>query len=106
MGPFNEGREKKLGMRIGINTGPLVRGDLGSRVVRRDYTVIGDTVNRANRYESKCPVGGVMISQSTRDALGDLIKVQPGVLLELKGVKEPVMGHVVESIEPKAEDQS
>src|SRR5439155_1588784 len=73
MPAFNEGREPKLRMRIGINTGPLIRGDLGSRVVRRDYTVIGDTVNRANRYESKCPVGGVMISQSTRDALGDAL---------------------------------
>jgi len=103
MAPFNEGREPKLSMRIGINTGPLVRGDLGSRVVRRDYTVIGDTVNRANRYEAKCPVGGVMISQSTRDALGDLIQVQPAARLELKGVKEPVMGYVVESIAPRRE---
>ena len=104
MAPFNEGRDKKLAMRIGINTGPLVRGDLGSRVVRRDYTVIGDTVNRANRYESKCPVGRVMISQSTRDALGDRIQVLPGAELELKGVKEPVMGYVVESIAPRLED--
>ena len=106
MAPFNEGREKKLAMRIGINTGPLVRGDLGARVVRRDYTVIGDTVNRANRYESKCPIGRVMISQSTRDALGDLVSVAPGAVLELKGVKEPVMGYVVESIAPRSEEQS
>ena len=103
MAAFNEGREKKLAMRIGINTGPLVRGDLGSRVVRRDYTVIGDTVNRANRYESKCPVGGVMISQSTREALGELIVARAADKLELKGVKEPVVGYVVESIAPRRE---
>ena len=103
MAAFNEGRDKKLAMRIGINTGPLVRGDLGARVVRRDYTVIGDTVNRANRYESKCPVGGVMVSQSTRDALGDKITARPLGGLELKGVKDPVVGWVVESIVPRDE---
>lgn len=106
MGPFNAGRDSKLAMRIGINTGPLIRGDLGSRVVRRDYTVIGDTVNRANRYESKCPIGGVMISQSTRDALGDLVQVRAVPGLELKGVKDPVIGYVVESIRPREADAS
>ncbi len=98
MAGFNAGRSVELAMRIGINTGPLIRGDLGSRVVRRDYTVIGDTVNRANRYESKCPVGGVMISQSTRDALGESAVVRPVPGLSLKGVSEPVVAYVVESI--------
>jgi CheY-like chemotaxis protein len=98
---FNEGRPVKLQMRIGVNTGPVVRGDLGSRFVRRDYTVIGDTVNRANRYEMQSPHGGVLISQSTRDALGDLIEVEQMPGLELKGVAEPVTAYSVLSIRPK-----
>jgi len=95
---FNQGRSVQLAMRIGINTGPVVRGDLGSRVVRRDYTVIGDTVNQANRYESRCPPGAVLISASTRSALGDRARVSELPGLALKGVAAPVTGYVVESL--------
>ena len=95
---FNEGRGIKLAMRIGINTGPLVRGDLGSRVFRRDYTVIGDTVNQANRYEQKCPHGGVMVSASTRAELGEGARVTAVEGLQLKGVALPVVGYVVHSL--------
>jgi adenylate cyclase len=103
MAGFNEGRPIRLQMRIGVNTGPLVRGDLGSRFVRRDYTVIGDTVNRANRYESKAPVGGVLVSASTRDVLGDRAVVEAVPGLELKGVTEPVTAYLVRSLAPPEE---
>jgi CheY-like chemotaxis protein/class 3 adenylate cyclase len=98
MPAFNHDRSVKLTMRIGINTGPVIRGDLGSRVVRRDYTVIGDTVNQANRYESRCPPGRVLISASTRSALGARAQVSELPGLELKGVATPVTGYVVESL--------
>ena len=104
MPAFNAGRPVQLKMRIGINTGPLVRGDLGSRFVRRDYTVIGDTVNQANRYETRCPHGGVLVSQSTydalRDALGDGVVARAVPGLELKGVAAPVTGWVIEALPP------
>ncbi len=98
MPAFNAGRGIQLSMRIGINTGPVVRGDLGSRVVRRDYTVIGDTVNQANRYEQKCPHDAVLVSASTRAVLGPAATVREVTGLQLKGVAEPVTGYVVESI--------
>jgi DNA-binding response OmpR family regulator len=101
MPAFNEGRAIQLAMRIGINTGPVVRGDLGSRVFRRDYTVIGDTVNQANRYEAKAPHNGVLISQSTRDALGDKARFREVPDLQLKGVGAPVTGYVIEDIDPE-----
>jgi class 3 adenylate cyclase len=96
---FNRGRGAQLAMRIGSNTGPGVRGDLGSRVVRRDYTVIGDTVNQANRYESRCPPGAVLISASTRQPLGARAQVTELSGLELKGIATPVTGYVVEALE-------
>jgi CheY-like chemotaxis protein len=95
---FNQDRPAKLAMRIGINTGPVVRGDLGARVVRRDYTVIGDTVNQANRYESRCPPGAVLVSASTRAALGVRAHVSELPGLALKGIATPVTGYVVESL--------
>jgi adenylate cyclase len=99
MPAFNAGRAVQLTMRIGINTGPVVRGDLGSRVVRRDYTVIGDTVNQANRYEARCPPGRVLISASTRGALGARAQVSELPGLELKGVATPVTGYVVDALD-------
>ena len=101
---FNEGRTLKLAMRIGVNTGPVIRGDLGSRVFRRDYTVIGDTVNQANRYESRCPPGEVLVSASTREILGDRATVRELTGLALKGVAEPVTAYVVESLTPPVEE--
>ncbi len=86
---------KPVVMRIGVNCGPLVRGDLGSRFVRRDFTCIGDTVNRAQRHESACPLGGVLLSQAAYDRLSkDVIAEElPGI--KLKGLDEPVSGWVL-----------
>ena len=84
-----------LVMRIGVNSGPCVRGDLGSRFVRRDYTVIGDTVNRAQRHESKCPKGAVLLSADTYALVREHVRVEPLEGLELKGIDQPVTGYVL-----------
>jgi CheY-like chemotaxis protein/class 3 adenylate cyclase len=95
---WNATRGSTINMRIGINTGPLVRGDLGSRFVRRDYTVIGDTVNRANRFEANAPHGGVMVSKSTYDPIRERVVAEERQGVVLKGVGEAVVAYVIQGL--------
>jgi len=92
------GREPPLQIRIGVNTGPAVRGDIGSRYVRRDYTAIGDTVNRAQRYEANAPKGGVLISAETYARVKDSVTCEPLTGLKLKGIENPITAYVVTGI--------
>jgi DNA-binding response OmpR family regulator len=87
---WNRGRSTELMMRVGVNMGPVVRGDIGSRHVRRDYTVIGDVVNRAQRFEANAPRGGVLVGERTYLATRDFVEYEARPGMMLKGVTQPV----------------
>jgi adenylate cyclase len=100
---WNHAAGNDMAIRVGINSGPVVRGDIGSRHVRRDFTVIGDVVNRAQRFESSAPVRGVLVGDNVYRAVKDQVIADPAPGLKLKGVDEPVMAYVVRALKERVE---
>lgn len=91
----NAGRENKLGVRIGIDTGEVVVGNIGQR---GQYTAVGDPVNTANRVQAAAEPSTVYISEETAHIVKPrfrLTELEPRLL---KGKAEPVKLFRVEGL--------
>ena len=77
-------------MGIGIHTGQVVVGNIGSPE-RMKYGVVGSHVNLTSRIQS-CTTGGqILVSETTRQEVGNMLKIGKQMEVKAKGVEHPVI---------------
>ena len=89
----------ELEMGIGINTGTVIVGNIGSDI-RIKYGVVGAPVNIAARIESNALGGQVLIGETTYLAAKNHIHVKPPRTAMMKGMKAPLVFYPVTKIDP------
>ena len=77
-------------MGIGIHTGQVVLGNIGSPE-RMKYGVVGSNVNLTSRIQA-CTIGGqILVSETTRQEVGNKLKIGKQMEVRAKGVEQPVI---------------
>ena len=93
---MNSKQDQKLNMRIAINSGLAITGDIGSPK-RREFTVLGDVVNTAARIESEVAApGDIVISGDTFNRIRDKVMVRALGAKLLRGRAAPLEMYAVE----------
>jgi class 3 adenylate cyclase/tetratricopeptide (TPR) repeat protein len=99
---YAQGLAAPLELVVGINTGPLVAGDVRGRVIR-EFHVLGDAVNVAARLKSRAPRGAVYVGPETRREAGDAFEWTELGSTKLKGKAEEIaIFELVRSLERRA----
>jgi len=81
---------------IGINSGEMVSGNIGSASLKRlDYTVIGDSVNLAQRLQSVAKAGQILITQEIYHLAKESFMCKPAGEFTLKNKVKPVVTYEV-----------
>ncbi len=97
LGEINQRRQgPPLNMRIAIHSGRVLTGDIGSPK-RREFTVLGDTVNTTSRLESSvAKPGQIVISRDTYERVKDIVRVTPLGPVTLRGRQSAIDVFAVE----------
>ena len=81
---------------IGINSGEMISGNIGSATLRRlDYTVIGDVVNTAQRLQSSAADGQIVITETNYEKVKESFQCRKVGEVSLKNKKNPVVVYEV-----------
>jgi len=88
-----------LEMGIGLNTGSVIVGNIGSEV-RLKYGIVGTTMNMAARIESNTTGGQVLIGKDTYDLVKDVVTADSPQTVMMKGFKIPLIMYPVTAIGP------
>ena len=83
IGEVNVQTEQSFNIRIGINTGPVIAGVIGTK--KFIYDLWGDTVNTASRMEYHGIPGVIQVTETTRDRLQTTFAFEPRGTIEIKG---------------------
>jgi class 3 adenylate cyclase len=78
-----------LNVRVGINTGLVLVGEVGSDL-QMEYTALGDAINLAARMEQTAQQGTVQIAENTYRRVANLFEFEDLGLVEIKGKDEPI----------------
>ncbi len=77
---------------IGINSGDMISGNIGSATLRRlDYTVIGDTVNIAQRLQAIAQPGQILITESAYEKVKEFFNCQKAGSFPVRNKKEALI---------------
>jgi adenylate cyclase len=88
-----------LKVRIGINTGKVIVGNLGTKA-RIEYTVIGSAVNIAQRMESGAPPGGILVTATVRERVKDTFTFSEKQYIAVKGYTQPIEAYILTAVSP------
>lgn len=89
-----EKRVDDFQLRIGLNTGPVVVGNIGSDL-HMEYLAVGDTVNLASRMQSAAEPNTILISENTHRFVTTLFEFEDRGKIAVKGKADPIQVYSV-----------